>query len=200
ARVATLFSWMKFANRQGGGVFAFGKKARRSGIEKCVVENTRARDLADETGQRFARQSNRLDLAVAHGGYGGIDTSEINVRCIGCRLLGRAEGRRIGDAADTDALGISIFHGLDFRTRRDKKRALQEMIGIAEVDELLALLVDREEGHIPAVMRRGILNFARGLMRDDFERHAELFRERPPEGDGYSTKGIAILDGELRRG
>src|SRR4029078_1227670 len=73
------------------------------------------------------------------------------------------------------------------------------MIGIAEIDKLLALLIDGKKGHVPAVGRRRILDFAGSLVRNDLERHAELCGQGPAEGDGNAAIAVAVLDGELRR-
>src|SRR6516165_10889505 len=74
------------------------------------------------------------------------------------------------------------------------------MIGIAECDEFLALLVDWKEGNIPAIGVRGILNLAGGLMWNDLKRHPKLCGECAAECDGHPAIVVAILDGELRGG
>jgi hypothetical protein len=73
------------------------------------------------------------------------------------------------------------------------------MICIAEVDELLALFIDRKKGNIPTIVRSRILYFAGSLMWDDLERHAEPFGQRTAKGDGHPTVTVTVLDGELRR-
>ncbi len=76
---------------------------------------------------------------------------------------------------------------------------MQEMVGVAEVDEFLALVVDRKKSNVPAIVRGRILDFARCLMRDDLDRHAELCCQGPPEGYRDAAIGVAVLDRELRR-
>src|SRR5262249_36001990 len=74
------------------------------------------------------------------------------------------------------------------------------MIGVAECNEFLALVVDRKEGNIQAIGVRGILNLAGGLMRNDLKRHPKLSGECAAECDGHPAIIVAILDGELRGG
>ncbi len=91
----------------------------------------------------------------------------------------------------------------DLARRADQIGALQKVIGVAEVDEFLALLVDRQKGHIPFVVGGRILDFAGAVVRDQFGRHAEFLGERVAEdhGDAAIIAGL-VLDGELggRRG
>jgi len=73
------------------------------------------------------------------------------------------------------------------------------MIGIAEVDKFLALLVDRQEGHVPLVVGRRILDLAGAVVGDVFDWHAELLGERGAEDDGNAAVvASSVLDGELR--
>ena len=72
------------------------------------------------------------------------------------------------------------------------------MIGVAELDEFFALLIDRKKGHVPAIGIRRILDFAGGLVRNDLERHAELCGERAAKSDGNPAIAVAVFDGELR--
>ena len=81
--------------------------------------------------------------------------------------------------------------------------ALQQVIGVAEVDEFLALGVDRQERDVPFVVGRRILDFTGAVVSDEFDRHAELLGERAAQDDGNAAviAGV-VLDGELcgRRG
>src|SRR5262249_41879739 len=78
------------------------------------------------------------------------------------------------------------------------KSALQQVIGVAEVYELFALLIDGEKGHVPAISGRRILDFAGSLVRDNLQRYAESCSKRATEDDGYPAVTVSILDGELR--
>ncbi|MGA7031467.1 MAG: hypothetical protein WB052_01310, partial [Pseudolabrys sp.] len=55
------------------------------------------------------------------------------------------------------------FRGL--RAGRHKVGALQQVIGIAEVDEFFSFLVNRHKSDIPSIGVGRILNFARRPMR-----------------------------------
>jgi hypothetical protein len=58
------------------------------------------------------------------------------------------------------------------------------MIGVAEVDELLALGVDRHEGHVKDAACGSGLDFAGGEIGHEFERRANFLRERIAQVDG----------------
>ena len=87
----------------------------------------------------------------------------------------------------------------DLACRADQVGALQQVIGVAEVDEFLALLVDRQERDVPFVVGGRILDFAGAVVGDQFGRHAELLGERAAQDDGDAAiiAGV-VLDGELR--
>src|SRR5262249_698994 len=122
----------------------------------------------------------------------------MGVARFGSPLPRRERGRGARPPADTNAFCVGVVDRLDLGAGCDEKSTLQQVIGVAEVDEFLALFVDGKKSHIPAVGGRRILDLARSLMREDLQRHAKFCGERAAEGDSDTTIGITVLNGELR--
>src|SRR5436853_7648114 len=107
----------------------------------------RARDSCRESGERLARKRNAINFARFHGRDRGFNSWHSKKNGFRGGTLRGAEGRGIGDTADAYPRIVGV---LDFRkvgAGRYKVGALQQVIGTAEVDELLALLVDRHESN-----------------------------------------------------
>ena len=86
-----------------------------------------------------------------------------------------------GDAGN---VGDHVLERMNVRGCRYQIGALQEMVGIAEVDEFLALLVDRHERHVPHSGRRRGLDFAGGEIGYELERRTDLLGQRVAQVDG----------------
>ena len=119
------------------------------GTQTAVLELRNASSRMREPGlpsrTRICARAQSHRSCLAQGCNSSIDTGEINVSRSRSGFPGCAKGCRICNAADADARRVGIFHRPYFRAGGDKKGTLQQMICITEVDEFLALFIDRRK-------------------------------------------------------
>ena len=105
--------------------------------------------FVNEPGKRLARERDAVDLAGIHCSDRRVHAGDGDEGRLRCGALGGAERRGIGDAPDPNTGCVRILDFCELRTGRYEICTLQKVVGIAEVDDFLALFVDRHEGHVP---------------------------------------------------
>jgi len=82
----------------------------------------------------------------------------------------------------------------------DQIGALQQVIGVAEADRLLAFLVHWHEGHVPDVAFGVGGDGAGGKIRNEFDWHAELLGQCASQVDGDTAISTARTLDHVERG
>src|SRR5262249_11421168 len=106
----------------------------------------------------LARKRDAIDLAGLHSSDCGVDAGHGNESRFRCRALGGTEYRGIDNTTDPYSRRVCVLDLCKPDAGRHEVGTLQQMIGIAEIDEFLALLVNRHKGDIPFAAPRRILN------------------------------------------
>lgn len=113
------------------------------------------------------------------------------------RAGGSADRGGVGDADDPDLRPIDLGEGFDPGSTGDHIGALDQAIVRAEVDALLAFVVNRHEGYIDRAGFQCVGHQARIGHDQELRSNAKLLRELTGEVDGDAARpAILILDGE----